>query len=530
MKDAQKHYKFRLFSLEKGNFIARYQLVNIEDFIIFIEIILKKWGNMYDYVAIQNQKMIDEYYNIIYLLKKFGFKYKEVFNLSHNLSHAALAFYTSPFDNSLILSYDGKGDDGHTVLFKGNTKSIEYFKTYNLQLGNCYLNIGYFLGIKPDIAGIGSGKTMGLSAYGSFQEKWSEHVHNHIMNYERLPFKKIEGLIPYGKAHNLNKIELDKIYELHNQETKEPENEAFQSLANTFQREWTNIVKKILYENRKESENLCITGGCALNAITNYEVRSSEVFKNIHLIPNPTDAGLSSGAALYTNYNLHKLTDTGKSKIFKGYNTFFSPFLGEYPYDIDKIMFFKNKYPNKSFDYKDIPIILANLLNNNYIIGVIKGKYEIGPRALGNRSIFCNPTNKNMREILNFKVKHREWYRPFAPVCIEADSKIYFTNKSEIPYMSEICKVKEEYQELLPSITHVDGSCRLQTVKEHQNAFLYNTLKQFKVLSGFPVLLNTSFNPGGEPIINYCEVGLEMLNRVQLRFVPLYPNLLLAKF
>ena len=191
--------------------------------------------------------------------------------------------------------------------------------------------------------------------------------------------------------------------------------------------------------------------------------------------------------------------------------------------------FFKKEYPNKIYeDESELKKIIAKLINQNFLLGVIRGNYELGPRALGNRSILCNPMNKNMREILNNKVKKREWYRPFAPVCTAEDAKKYFTNLNDIPYMSVICYTKEKYKNLLPSITHVDGSCRLQTINKYQNNFLWSLLKEFEKLSKFPILLNTSFNPGGEPILNYCEVGLQMLKDTDLDFV-LIENTLFSK-
>ena len=124
-----------------------------------------------------------------------------------------------------------------------------------------------------------------------------------------------------------------------------------------------------------------------------------------------------------------------------------------------------------------------------------------------------------MRDILNEKVKHREWYRPFAPVCTAEDSKKYFTNDCDIPYMSVICYTRDEFKGLLPSITHVDGSCRLQTVTNDQHPFLYSTLREIEKINGHPIVLNTSFNPGGEPILNYYQVALEMLDTTGLDYV-----------
>jgi len=179
----------------------------------------------------------------------------------------------------------------------------------------------------------------------------------------------------------------------------------------------------------------------------------------------------------------------------------------------------KTQYPHQILPPEQTCRILAQLLWRDLIIGVIRGRYEIGPRALGNRSILCNPLNKDMKDILNQKVKHREWYRPFAPICTAEDAQKYFTNLTDIPYMSVICYIRPEYREIFPSITHLDGSVRLQTIRREHNPFIYDTLREFEKLSGFPVLLNTSFNPKGEPILNFFRVALEMLVTTKLDMV-----------
>ncbi|MEK7148027.1 MAG: carbamoyltransferase C-terminal domain-containing protein, partial [Patescibacteria group bacterium] len=283
-------------------------------------------------------------------------------------------------------------------------------------------------------------------------------------------------------------------------------------LAATVQVAWTNEVMRLIKENGGENKNLCVVGGCALNGTTNYVIEQSSLFERTHFIPNPSDCGLASGAALYVYYVVNK-------NPFGGSKEYFSPYLGSPPYDLDKLRELKEKYPHKDISPVEMPRILAELVAKDLIIGYISGGYEIGPRALGNRSILCNPLNPNMRDILNDKVKHREWYRPFAPMVVEEDSHKYFTNPRPVPYMSVICDTLEEFRDKLPSITHIDGSARIQTVNENQNKFIYHALKEFEKLKGMPIFLNTSYNPAGEPILNFCEVGLEMLDKTDLDLV-----------
>ena len=267
---------------------------------------------------------------------------------------------------------------------------------------------------------------------------------------------------------------------------KDLKNQDGLDLIQTIQRAWGREVMDILDKYTDKSDNLCVVGGCALNGITNYDIQQANMFKRTHFIPNPTDCGLSAGAALSAYY---KHTDAE----FNGYGEYFSPYVGSKAFDLDNLPELQKEYPNREVSEDELPRVLAKLISQDQIVGVIRGGYEIGPRALGNRSILCNPLNRNMRDILNEKVKHREWFRPFAPVATAEDAKKYFTHTEDIPYMSVICYTREEFREDLPAITHVDGSARLQTVTREQNTYLYDTLKEFEKITGKPILVNDFF-------------------------------------
>lgn len=539
----QKRYKLSAMYLEQGKHMSGYQYVDIADLELFISKAAVKWGVRYDALAVQNQGRTQEYNNLVSIFTKLGFRFGATYNINHHLSHAALAFYTSSFPEALILSYDGAGNDGYTVFFKGTSgNGIQYVCKSDIRFGQGYNNIGYVIGINPEVCGTSSGKTMGLTAYGNLRKDWMPYAKRYIQKYWRLPTKKVLGINNFGKGHRINSIALNNIPELKqylvkseyssagnliarlkrfifrkgsNYELRLPnlEHPLSQDLVKTVQAAWTEELIKLLIPMRCVSKNVCIVGGCALNGITNYVIQQRNIFENTHFVPNPSDCGLSVGAALYAYYN--KL----KGRMFSGYGEYFSPYLGEEVFDKSNLPALKIRYPHKELSSGKISRILARLIWGDLIIGVMHGRYEIGPRALGNRSILCNPLNKNMRDILNQKVKHREWYRPFAPICIAQDSNKYFTNTNDIPYMSVICYTRQEYRSLLPSITHADGSARLQTIRKEQNPFMYETLKEFEKFSGFPVLLNTSFNPKGEPIVNFYEVALQMLETTKLDMV-----------
>jgi len=535
----QKRYKLHCHTLESGKHVSGYQYVDIAEMEIFLCLVAKEWGTVFDALAVQNSGRAEEFNNFQVVLEKSGFKFKSAHHIDHHLSHAALAYYTSPYSEALILSYDGEGNDGQTLLFKGSGKNLTYLLNNPLRFGQSYNNLGYIVGIKPEIEGTTSGKTMGLTAYGEVIEEWMPYAREYVKKYLKAAPRQVEGLTNYGKAHRINAIGLRDIPDLKHylvQDEEEeggikgtvrkiigshkyhlrlpgPEDKTAQNLARTVQAAWTEEVIELLKPYYGESKNLCVVGGCALNGITNYEIQQLGVYESTYFVPNPSDCGLSAGAALFVYWN------RAENGEFSGYGEYYSPYLGAEVFDKNDLPALKTKYPHLVLDAAKVPAILAKLVYSDYMVGVIRGRYEVGPRALGNRSILCNPLNKDMKDIVNKKVKHREWYRPFAPIAAAERATDYFTNTADIPYMSVICYTKPEYREVLPSITHVDGSCRLQTLREEQHPFMHKTLMEFEKLSGMPIMLNTSFNPGGEPILNYYAVGLEMLNSTELDFV-----------
>ncbi len=544
----QKRYKLHCLTLEPGRHKSEFQYVDVEDFVLFLELISKTWGYSFDVIAVQNQGRKDEYNNALALLKQKGFTFSKAFHVDHHLSHAALAYYSSPYADSVILSYDGMGNDGQTVLLHGANGLLSYIEQSPLRFGQSYNNLGYILSVEPDIAGSTAGKTMGLSAYGHVRSDWVASARKYVREYVKRTPTAVTGLNNYGKAHRINPVGLEDLSELRpflqpmerdsHQSLRHtikkmlgpqqyelrlpgPEHELSQDLAQTVQHAWTMEVINLLANYRHISRNLCVVGGCALNGITNYRIEEEHLFQQCHFVPNPTDCGLSAGAGLYAYFQ-------STTQTFSGAKQFFSPYLGTEAFDLTELPTLKQSHPHRTLSPDEIPRIVARLIYANKLIGIIKGRYEVGPRALGNRSILCNPLHAGMRTLLNDKVKHREWYRPFAPVVTADDVSQYFTTEVDIPYMSAICHTRSEYREQLPSITHVDGSARVQTIRQDHNPWLHRVLKEFERLSGIPILLNTSFNPGGEPILNFCKVGLEMLTSTELDLV-LIDNTLFCK-
>ena len=529
----KKRFKLQAFSGQK-EILSGFQVVKESDLLETLLYLKNAWGSTYDHIAVQNQGRVEEFQELKKILKIINFSYDTIDNYAHHLCHASSSYFTSPFNDSLILSFDGAGNDGQTILFHAKNNKINYIKNYPIKFGQAYNNLGYIVGLSPDVAGSTAGKLMGLASYGNFRSEWAGYAKKYIKNYKKIvPKIKSRELNSYGKFHQINSKDFSNI-DIFKKNKKNnnfilsffekfglfynpirlggDKDEDAQDLARTVQLVWTEEVLKIIKEFSHLSKNFCIVGGCALNGVTNYEIEKKNVFENIHYIPNPTDCGLSTGAALLSYYQKSNST-------YNGYGSFFSPYLGDFAYDLKNINEYKNNYSYINLENSNIHQKIANAIYNNATIGVIRGRYEVGPRALGNRSILCNPTNPKMREILNQKVKNREWYRPFAPVSTIEESKKFFTNKNEIPYMSVICETRDSFRTIIPSVTHTDGSARLQTVSESSNNFLWKTINEFKKISNYPVLLNTSFNPGGEPILNFCKVGLSMLDQTELDFV-----------
>jgi carbamoyltransferase len=535
----QKRYKLDCASLEPGRRESGYQYVDVAELEEVLSGVAGDWGPEYDAVAVQNQERRAEYENLLALLRRLGFRFGEARLLPHHLCHAALGFYTSPFREALVFSYDGYGSDGCTVVFAADGREgLRYLEDDPTRFGQGYNNLGYIAGIRPEVCGTSSGKTMGLAAYGRVREEWLPSARRYVRDYRKLPRAAVAGLHAFGAGHRIGSPALDEIPELaahvvqaaagappaaglrrwlRRPAARElrlpgPESPLAQDLVATVQRAWTEVALAILARHRERSRSLCVAGGCALNGVTNRAILESGLFERVHFVPNPSDCGLAAGAALHLERELSR-------EPFEGAGEALSPFLGAEPFDLARLPALGRRFPSLALEPGDAPRALAELLARGLVVGVIRGRYEVGPRALGHRSILCNPLLPHMRDTLNQKVKHREWYRPFAPVAPAEVAGKYFDTPCEVPYMSVVCHTLPAWRERLPAVTHVDGSARLQTLRRDSDPFLHRTLLEFERRAGLPVLLNTSFNPKGEPILNFCEVGLEMLEKTDLDLV-----------
>lgn len=423
----------------------------------------------------------------------------------HHEGHAAGTFYQSPYSESLIFSFDGGGNDGKFNIYHATREnSVQLLESVLNPTHNCD-HIGYDLGFPYMIFGqylndinledigngnlVYSGKIMGLVSYGEVVEEWVPHF---------IEFYKSDV---NGTNYNEKLQVLSAATGIEFSIENRLEGQLAYNVAATSQRAFEECFIEVArpYIERYQNLPICITGGCGLNIILN--TRLAKEFENeIFVAPNSNDCGIALGALL------HKLKPQKQVDItYSGTSLLDIDTLGHY---IQNGSYFRSHYL-KTED-------LIDDLKTGKIVGVCRGRAEHGPRALGNRSILCNPAFPEMKDILNEKVKHREWYRPFAPVVRLEDVSKYFDWDQETRWMSFCPDVKEEWRESLSSITHVDNTARVQTVTREQNPWLYDLLTSFEQATGIGVLLNTSFNVAGKPILSTVADAFDLFANSQM--------------
>lgn len=423
----------------------------------------------------------------------------------HHASHAYGTYFQSPFKDALVFTVDGGGSDlgMHTTtkvyLAKDNTVT-EIFKP-NLDFGNTYSTIGIPISeVSPgkDSEDLGvflsyAGKIMGLCAYGKVIEEWIKPMSDFYTH------KSLEKLgIEIGLDLSLNSLEGENSYNL------------AATSQHVFEKLLLEFILKFFEQYKK---NVVLTGGCALNVLFNQklkEILNAQGF-DLYVPPNPNDCGQSLGQYLYkTREHIEPLVYCGVDILDRG-------------------MFNLHLDASRYYTEESSADKIVDMLSEGKIGGIIKGYSEVGPRALGNRSIICDPSFKDMKDVLNAKVKFREWFRPFAPVCREEDKDLYFDNAFASHYMSYAPKVKEEYKDKLPSITHNDGTARLQTVTKSQHELFYDIITSMKNKNKIPVILNTSFNIKGKPILTKLEDAFHVLANTELDFLVIESILVIKK-
>ena len=444
----------------------------------------------------------------------------------HHLSHAASAFYPSMFEESAILTIDGVGEWSTVSICRGNGNEIKIIQEMEFphSVGLLYTAFTYFIGFTVNS---GEYKLMGLAPYG---HKDSEETKKFIslIKDEMIDIKE-DGSVWlnqsfFNYATGLKMIKTSKWESLLGIKRRKAESEIEQvhcNLAIAIQIITEEIVIKLAREAKRVtgSKNLCLAGGVALNCVANGKLIKENIFENIYIQPAAGDAGGSLGAALA----IHNLYFKEERKFSNEQDQMSGSYLG--PDFSEKEIMQMNKKVKASYQLHDnfsqLTEEISSKLAEGNVVGWFQGRMEFGPRALGNRSILGDSRNPDMQKKLNLKIKYREGFRPFAPSVLAEKSKDYFDLKEDSPYMLIVAPVKdsrrkktpENYYEMslwerlycersdLQSITHLDFSARIQTVHEQTNQRYYSLIKSFEKQTGYGLLVNTSFNVRGEPIV-----------------------------
>lgn len=406
------------------------------------------------------------------LLKSMGYTGKIIYH-DHHYSHAAFSYYTSPYNDAAILTVDGVGEWETTTISIGQGKEIKKLITIDFpnSLGMLYSTITSYLGFKPNE---GEYKVMGLAPYGD-KTKYIDKLYKVFTNTSNKYYINQKYFTwEYSNKIMFNKA-LCKLLDISPRLPGEPLTQEHKDLAASLQKIYENEFLKLVTtaKNITGSSNICLGGGCAYNGVAN--VLAYKYFDSVHIPFAPSDAGSAIGACLDNHSHISpyigtSFTDKQISKILS-------------PYKNDIYIF-------RTSEDKLIKIV-AELIQSQKIIAWFQGKMEFGARALGNRSILASPVFPNMRDKLNKVIKKREGFRPFAPSVPLDNADRFFDLKEPSPYMNKVVKGKTK---LIPSATHIDGTCRVQTVTSTQNPKYYKLLKEVGRLTQIPVLLNTSFN------------------------------------
>ena len=448
--------------------------------------------------------------------KEIGFS-DELFFPEHHQSHAASAFFPSPFERAAILTIDGVGEWATATWGTGtdNKIDIQFELRFPHSLGLLYSAFTYYTGFRVNS---GEYKIMGLAPYG--EPRYAQMIIDNLIDLKddgsfRMNMKYFnycQGLTMTSSA----------FHELFEGPPREPESKISQremDLARSIQAVSEEVILRMARHVRKETseKNLCLAGGVALNCVANGRILEEGIFENIWIQPAAGDAGGALGAAMFVWHQVLDNSRTPSGDVQKG------SYLGP-SFSTDKISKWldEGKRPyTRVVDEKELYSLIAGLLDSGKVIGWFNGRMEFGPRALGGRSILADARNSEMQTKMNLKIKYRESFRPFAPSVLAEDASKYFDLKVESPYMLLVAPVHEDRKVALaeadqdlfgieklkvrrsdiPAVTHVDYSARVQTVDGTFNKSVYDLLTAFKEKTGSAVLINTSFNVRGEPIV-----------------------------
>ena len=461
----------------------------------------------------------------------------------HHYSHAAAAFYPSPFEESIVLCMDGVGEWATTSAWIGNKNEIKPLWEINFphSLGLLYSAFTYYCGFKVNS---GEYKLMGLAPYG--KARFVKEIKDHIVDIKEDGSFRLN--MRFFKFHRGFQMTSSKFHKLFGELPRKPESKLTQfhmDLAASIQVVTEEIVIKLSKSLLKKTgiKNLCLAGGVALNCVANGKLRETKIFDNIWVQPASGDAGSALGAALIVWYEYLK-----NARVINPNDSMNGSYLG-CNYSNEEIIKYLEKINAPFFKMEDTKLfkMVAKNLQEGKVVGWFNGPMEFGPRALGGRSILGDPRNQEMQSKMNLKIKYRESFRPFAPSVLEEEVSNQFEMDDKSPYMlmvapvkKELCRNMTEAEEKLfgidklniirseiPAITHVDYSARVQTVSKKTNPRYYNLIKEFKQITGCPVIINTSFNVRGEPIVCSPQDAYKCFMRTEMDLLVLQNQVLI---
>ena len=478
-------------------------------------------------------------------LSKLHLNDYELLFSEHHLSHAASAFYPSPFKESAILTIDGVGEWSTTTIGYGNQNKITILKELHFphSLGLLYSAVTYYCGFEVND---GEYKLMGLAPYGD----------EHSSQYHRFRQKILNNLVDvrndgslllnmdyFEFATGLRMTNNQRWTELFGLAPRIAEGELkfdYMNLALAFQRVAEEIIFKLAQTARSltGSSHLVMAGGVALNSVANGKLAASGIFDDIWIQPAASDAGGALGAAMLA-YHMDNQELEKEKKADQMLNCQLGPYFTNN--DIKKFLQFQAADYQYWEDEESMFEWVATQIANGKIFGWFRGRMEFGPRALGNRSILADPRNPDMQRKLNLKIKFRESFRPFAPSVLEEDAAQYFDLKGPSPYMLQVVPLLNHFQigypdqiknadwkeklyfhrSEIPSITHVDYTARVQTVNQKANPDFYQLLQKMKKITGIGMLINTSFNLRGEPIVCSPADAYRCFNKTEMDYLAL---------
>ena len=461
---------------------------------------------------------------------------EKIYYPEHHESHAAAAFYPSPFQEAAVVTMDGVGEWTTTSIAVGEGRRLKILKELRFphSLGLLYSAFTHFTGFRVNS---GEYKLMGLAPYG--EPRYADLIREKLIHIQDDGSFRLD-MSYFGYLNQLTMTN-EKFAKLFGGPARKPESPLTvreMDLARSIQEVTEELVLKIARQARELTgkENLCLAGGVALNCVANGALLRSNIFKKLWIQPAAGDAGGALGAAYITRHEaLGQERQTGGGDLMQG------GYLGP-QFEDDEIREYLDAHNCAYRELKDEEWAdhLAGLIAEGRVLGLSQGRMEFGPRALGNRSIVGDPRSPEMQSVMNLKIKYRESFRPFAPACLQSEVSQYFEMEEASPYMLLVANVQKKHmlptkpwdklhiqdqantpRSTIPAVTHVDGSARIQTVSQETNPKFHSLLKAFQRQTGCPLVINTSFNVRGEPIVCTPEDAYRCFMRTEMDYLAL---------